>query len=270
MFGFINNAYNRVRKVFGDFSRAYSFKREELKPAYEFFDKRETSYLKSLIDLEKKKELDDIIFDDANKTVRDRFYSNFWRVLSGKELIQDEEDSLGIAYSYVGSSSYKKKRFIVKDSDKYSVALKNLESKLENSSSSACVVEPAKNSENVFAKYISDFRDDCFTNSLARISSEYSGSVSAAANVLAGYVSSGSEDVVSPHTRSWSSRVSNLEDVLSKSKFSFRDKSKLLEIKSALSKNKYLVSKRKKEYVRAVNLINSAIRKSKEVVCYAE
>ena len=256
--------------MFGDFSRAYSFRHEELKPAFEFFDKRETTYLKSLIDLEKKKELDDIVFDDAHKTVRDRFYSNFWRVLSGKELIQDEENSLGIVYSYVGSSSYKKKRFIVKDSDKYSVALKNLESKLENSSSSKHFTEIAKKSEKVFAKYISDFRDDCFTNSLARISSKYSGLVSCAANVLAGYVSSDSIGVVSPHTRSWASRVSNLEDVLSNSNFSIHDESKLLELKSALSKNKYLVSKRKREYIRAVNLINSAIRKSKEVVCYAQ
>lgn len=270
MFDVIVSAYKRVRKVFGDFSRAYSFRREELKPAFEFFDKRETSYLKNFIELEKKKEFDNIVFDDAHKTVKDRFYSNFWRILLGKELIQDEEDSLGIVYSYVGSSGYKKKRFIIKDSDKYFVALKTLESKLKENSSNEYFSNPVVNSEKFFAKYINDFRDDCFTNSLASISSKYSSSVSLAANVLAGYVSSSSKGIVSPHTRSWASRVSNLEEVLSNSNFSVDDESKLLEIKSALSKNKYLVSKRKKEYVRAVNLINSAIRKSKEVVCYAE
>lgn len=263
MSGLILNTYTHIKKIFNNLSRAYALKKEELKPAFEVFDNRENLYLKSIIALEKKKEVDVFVYEDALINVKKRFYSNFWRIISGKDLIQDEEDSLGIRYCYVGSSNYKKKRFFVKDSDKYDTALKSLESKLEEKDLTNFSSDYTGANNKIFAKYISDFSNDCFTNSLARISSKYSGSVGGVADILAGYVSSG-ESSVAPHTRSWKSRVSELERVIFSSGFSDEDKSRLSEVKDALSKNKYLIKNRKEEYVRAVNLINCAIRKNKE------
>jgi len=114
------------------------------------------------------------------------------------------------------------------------------------------------------AMYVKDFRSDCFTNTLAKISSEYSGSIKKIADSLSGYVYN-KDSIISPHKRSWSSRVDVLEDLLFENNFTRRNVEKLIEIKDVLSKNKYLTSKKKEEYQRAVSLIDKVVKRYKNV-----
>jgi hypothetical protein len=113
----------------------------------------------------------------------------------------------------------------------------------------------------VSALYISSFRDDCFTNKIANVSASYQGVGRDVANILASYVKSDSSELVSPHKRSWKSRVDNLENAILNNNFSSKDGEALKEIKDALSKNTYLVNKKSDLYEKAVSLIDSAIRR---------
>jgi len=115
------------------------------------------------------------------------------------------------------------------------------------------------------ARHIHGFREDCFTNILAKFSNECSGSVKKIADSLSGYVRN-KDSFVAPHKRSWSSRVDALEDLLLENNFTRSNTKKLLEIKEALSKNKYLITKRKEAYERAVSLIDKAVRRYNYVV----
>ncbi len=254
---FFSRMYGGVKRFFNDLSRAYSLRNEELRPALVSLDKTECSFLEQSIRAEKEKRSALENFNYVKEDVNKRYWSNIWRVLSGKSLVQDHEsDNLGISYHNLGPVGLKEKRFVISDKEKFEAAERDLENRIRNHGSS--------NYGGLSASYVSSFRDDCFTNELALIGSEGS-VVKGVASVLAGYVSSSSGEFVSPHKRSWKQRISELEDLVVSNNFGSRDVKELRRVKSALSKNKYLVNKKKSEYNRAVELIDKVIeRKSYE------
>jgi hypothetical protein len=122
------------------------------------------------------------------------------------------------------------------------------------------IIRKTGNSE-FSAQYMNSFKDDCFTNIIAKVSSSYSYPIKNVADTLASYVTDSTE-LISPHKRTWRSRISNLETAITNNNFTGEDRKALLKIQDALSKNSYLMNKKSDLYAKAVSLIDFAINKA--------
>ena len=261
------NLWNKIKSFFNKLYRTHNYIGVELQPALAFINEKEVDMLSKRIEFEKKQRVYVDRFNEVKSDVMKRYFSNIRRAFLGKELHQDEEARFGISYHNLGSVDSKRKRFVVKDNAKFEDAHKQLETLVNEpyvspQASSVGVSKPYNVSNSgVFAKYVDSFRADCFTNKLAVISSSYSGSVKAVADTLAGFVHDESGSLVSPHKRSWDSRVSALEDLIISNNFGSEDLATLEDVKSALASNKYLVTKKRAVYEKAVLLLDKALER---------
>ncbi|MCC7574375.1 hypothetical protein KO361_02190 [Candidatus Woesearchaeota archaeon] len=283
--GFVNDWYVSFLNKFSFLKKAKAYRVAEFVEASDRINSRYRGYLDQLVLLENKVKVEESNLEYLKKSVNKRYWSNICRFFSGGNLLQDVEDRSGLKYFFD-----KFPGLVVVDKDKYEVVksemdkvlgkyevhdflkktVKSKKRKVVSGSVSASSIDSyvddslierddfVNGSYKFSASHIKDYRSDCYTNLIADISSDNSGSVKCVADVLASYVKDSSNKLVgAPHARSWKSRVSNLEKVISNKNFNSKDISSLRKIKSALSRNSYLVNKRKDLYEKAVSLIDS-------------
>lgn len=276
MRGFFKKTYNFFKRRIEGFKRAKSFKSEEFLSEFVNIRARFSDYLRFEQELSAKKKVDLFNLEFLKNQVKGRYWSNINRVLLGKDLVQDEESSLGLKYVFEGGPC-----FAVIDTFKYESARSSLEEKLniyskkvsaktnirpntkyesidETINYSDDLVNTATNNpsqtQKRSANYISSFSKDSYTNSVASLAVS-SKKLSNLAGVLSGYVNVGTYSI-GPIARSWDVRVNELEDLVN-SGFNITS-ADLSRVKSVLAKNSYLIKKRPEVYAKVLDLLEHA------------
>ena len=259
--------YETIKNKANEFKEAYKYKHQELKPIMILAQKKERDYTTFLSKYHNDLEIINETKKRVEEDVKNRYWTNILRIFSNKELHQEEESRLGIKYHNLG-----KKKFHVSDQQKMLSVEKDLEHKIlnyglpeyKNDTSDKLKNYSSNNNQldELSAKYINSFSGNSYTNKIANISMNSEGVVKTLADTLAGYVTLKNK-VISPHTRTWKSRVLELENVLLKNNLTEKDQDQINEIKETLSTNKYLVTKKNKEYQKAISLLEKASQRKK-------
>jgi len=128
MFNLFIKGYESFKQKIVDFKKMYDFKNQESFFENERFYKKNIDYYNVKFNLEKEKKLNFINYKFFKKEIFNRFIDNFFRIISGRELLQEEESNLGLVYVYNNSP-----KFMISDKNKYLTAKKDLEFKVLNS-----------------------------------------------------------------------------------------------------------------------------------------
>lgn len=258
MYNFFKKMYNSFRSGIKKLRDASDYKKQERESELRRLNQRDLNYVAQLLHINRARSEERGVYEHLLNHTRGRYLTNISRIFKGEDLIQVEERGLGILYEF-----NKGPGFVVADKNLHEQSKKDLESRLFGISSSNGSFknrDKKTRSSKYFAMKIPNSSSNCYSNQIANISSNNKGAISNIANALAGYVID-NKKIISPHKRTWASRISNLEDELLRNNFSNYDAVELVKIKNALSANKYLTKKKANHYKRAISLLDRAIER---------
>ncbi len=243
MLNYIKKQYISIKNKIADIKKAYEYKSQEVIPILEVYGRSNNEYLNTIKNHKTFERENRKLISDVRADVKKRYFDNIFRIFKNKPLHQDEEKELGIKYNNLGGH-----RFYARDKTRYTRAKEDLEYKINNRTYEKKEPEAAN---------ITTYKQDTFTNKIANISQKNEGVAKKIANALAGYVREGDE-LIAPHKREWSERICELENILIENNISKKDRDELENIKDALSKNNYLVKRKRKEYEKIQKMIEKA------------
>ncbi|MFW6272721.1 MAG: hypothetical protein ACOC2U_02945, partial [bacterium] len=272
-----SRAYQSMTRTFIDIQKAHKFKQKEYDFNARRMDEIIADYALESINIKRKLTRELRLLEHLKRDVSARYRKNIGRVLKGKSLIQTEEEKCGLKYFLTHSS-----KFSIEDNERFEKVKSDLEnmvsgetnhsSKSNKTYNDSHELSSIKSTENYVATldegcalYLNSYDANCYTNKIAKISAGNSGSIKQIANALSGYVSGGDDKIISPHKRTWESRVNNIEELILKNNFTQSDRDKLSQIKDTLSKNKYLTTKKKEQYEKINKLLDNAIERGEYV-----